>query len=116
IAQVGGLIPFNHQRRQGKITIPQSVTPQRPMTLVEKLLAKASGNAYVRPGEVVFAQVDLALSHDAVAGPVATTFYKHYGQEAKLWDAQRVVLVADHFIQVNDIRNDQKANVMYQEM
>jgi homoaconitate hydratase family protein len=116
IAQAGGLIPFNQMRRQGKITIPQSVTSQRPMTLVEKLLAKASGNAYVRPGEVVFAQVDLALSHDAVAGPVATTFYKNYGQEAKLWDAQRVVLVADHFIQVNDIRNDQKANVMYQEM
>lgn len=116
IAQAGGLIPFNQMRRQGKITIPGSVTLQRPMTLVEKLLAKASGNAYVRPGEVVFAQVDLALSHDAVAGPVATTFYKNYGQEAKLWDAQRVVLVADHFIQVNDIRNDQKANVMYQEM
>ncbi|MDJ0501892.1 MAG: aconitase/3-isopropylmalate dehydratase large subunit family protein [Nostocales cyanobacterium LE14-WE4] len=116
IAQAGGLIPFNHQRRQGKITTPKSLTSQRPMTLVEKLLAKASGNAYVRPGEVVFAQVDLALSHDAVAGPVATTFYKNYGQEAKLWDAQRVVLVADHFIQVNDIRNDHKANVMYQEM
>ena len=116
IAQAGGLIPFNQIRRQGKIATPKSVTPQRPMTLVEKLLAKASGNTYVRPGEVVFAQVDLALSHDAVAGPVATTFYKHYGQEAKLWDAQRVVLVADHFIQVNDIRNDQKANVMYQEM
>ncbi|MBE9259768.1 3-isopropylmalate dehydratase large subunit [Dolichospermum sp. LEGE 00246] len=116
IAQAGGLIPFNQMRRQGKIATPKSVTPQRPMTLVEKLLAKASGNNYVRPGEVVFAQVDLALSHDAVAGPVATTFYKHYGQEAKLWDAQRVVLVADHFIQVNDIRNDQKANVMYQEM
>ena len=116
IAQAGGLIPFNQMRRQGKITTPKSVTPQRPMTLVEKLIAKASGNTYVRPGEVVFAQVDLALSHDAVAGPVATTFYKHYGKEAKLWDAQRVVLVADHFIQVNDIRNDQKANVMYQEM
>nr|WP_269141740.1 3-isopropylmalate dehydratase large subunit [Nostoc sp. NZL] len=86
------------------------------MTLVEKLLAKASGNSYVQPGEVVFAQVDLALSHDAVAGPVAKTFYKHYGEEAKLWDSQRVVLVADHFIQVNDIRADDKAHIMYEQM
>ncbi|WP_425526044.1 3-isopropylmalate dehydratase large subunit [Halotia branconii] len=86
------------------------------MTLVEKLLAQASGNPYVQPGEVVFAKVDLALSHDAVAAPVARTFYQHYGAEAKLWDAQRVVLVADHFIQVNDIRNDRKANLMYQQM
>ncbi|QEI41741.1 2,3-dimethylmalate dehydratase large subunit [Dolichospermum sp. UHCC 0315A] len=116
IAAAGGLIPFNQKRRQGKITIPASVTSPRPMTLVEKLLAKSSGNTYVTPGEVVFAQVDLALSHDAVANPVAKIFYKHYGEDAKLWDAQRVVLVADHFIQVNDIRVDHKAELMYQQM
>ncbi len=116
IAAAGGLIPFNQKRRQGKITIPASVTSPRPMTLVEKLLAKSSGNTYVTPGEVVFAQVDLALSHDAVASPVAKIFYKHYGEDAKLWDAQRVVLVADHFIQVNDIRVDHKAELMYQQM
>ncbi|MCF4970612.1 aconitase/3-isopropylmalate dehydratase large subunit family protein [Nostoc sp. CMAA1605] len=116
IAQAGGLIPFNQMRRQGKITVPQSVTHPRPMTLVEKLLAKASGNSYVRPGEVVFAQVDLALSHDAVAAPVAKTFYENYGEGAKLWDAQKVVLVADHFIQVNDIRDDRRADLMYQQM
>jgi len=116
IALAGGLMSFNQLRRQGQITIPRSLTPLRPMTLVEKLLAKASGNSYVQPGEVVFAQVDLALSHDAVAGPVAKTFYKQYGEGAKLWDSQRVVLVADHFIQVNDIRADEKAHVMYEQM
>ncbi|MUG96543.1 homoaconitate hydratase family protein [Scytonema sp. UIC 10036] len=116
IAAAGGLMSFNQMRRQGKMTIPPSLTPKRPMTLVEKLLAKASGNPYVQPGEVVFASVDLALSHDAVASPVAKTFYKHYGEEAKLWDAQRVVLVADHFIQVNDIRPDKKAHLMYEQM
>ncbi|MEI2579466.1 aconitase/3-isopropylmalate dehydratase large subunit family protein [Scytonema sp. PRP1] len=116
IAAAGGLIPFNQMRRQGKITIPPSLTPPRSMTLVEKLLAKASSNPYVQPGEVVFARVDLALSHDAVAAPVAKTFYKHYGEGAKLWDSQRVVLVADHFIQVNDIRPDKKAYLMYEQM
>ncbi|MHC5758893.1 aconitase/3-isopropylmalate dehydratase large subunit family protein [Nostoc sp.] len=116
IAAAGGLMSFNQMRRQGQITIPRSLTPTRPMTLVEKLLAKASGNTYVQPGEVVFAQVDLALSHDAVAGPVAKTFYKQYGEGAKLWDSQKVVLVADHFIQVNDIRADDKAYLMYDQM
>ncbi|MEH2147510.1 aconitase/3-isopropylmalate dehydratase large subunit family protein [Nostoc sp.] len=116
IAAAGGLMSFNQLRRQGQITIPRSLTPTRPMTLVEKLLAKASGNTYVQPGEVVFAQVDLALSHDAVAGPVAKTFYKQYGEGAKLWDSQKVVLVADHFIQVNDIRADDKAYLMYDQM
>lgn len=116
IAAAGGLMPFNQQRRQGKITIPASLTPPRPLTLVEKILAKASGNSYVQPGEVVFAQVDLALSHDAVAGPVAKRFYQAYGEGAKVWDSQKVVLVADHFIQVNDIRPDPKADRMYDEM
>jgi len=117
IAAVGGLIPFNQKRRQGEITIPSSLTSSRAMTLVEKLLAKASGNSYVAPGEVVFAKVDLALSHDAVAGPVAKVFYQNYGEDAKLWDSQKVVLVADHFIQVTDIRpEDNKAHLMYQEM
>ncbi|MEH2164061.1 MAG: aconitase/3-isopropylmalate dehydratase large subunit family protein [Nostoc sp.] len=116
IAAAGGLMAFNQMRRHGQITIPRSLTSTRPMTLVEKLLAKASGNSYIKPGEVVFAQIDLALSHDAVAGPVAKTFYKHFGEEAKLWDSQRVVLVADHFIQVNDIRPDNKAHLMYEQM
>ncbi|MDJ0728712.1 MAG: aconitase/3-isopropylmalate dehydratase large subunit family protein [Crocosphaera sp.] len=86
------------------------------MTRVEKMLAKASGNAYVKPGEGVFAKVDLALSHDAVAGSVAKVFYEYYGDNARLWDRERVVLVADHFIQINEIRNDNKAQGMYEQM
>ncbi|MBE9099191.1 3-isopropylmalate dehydratase large subunit [filamentous cyanobacterium LEGE 07170] len=116
IAQAGGLFPFNQQRRRGEITVPPSTTPSRPMTIAEKLLARASGNAYVRPGEVVFAQVDLAMSHDAIAGPVGQLFYQHFGQEAKVWAGDRIVLVADHFIQINDIRTDPKAPVMHQQM
>ncbi|MBD1910706.1 MULTISPECIES: aconitase/3-isopropylmalate dehydratase large subunit family protein [unclassified Leptolyngbya] len=116
IAQSGGLFPFNQQRRQGSVTVPPSLTTPRPMTMAEKLLAKASGNTYVRPGEVVFAKVDLAMSHDAIAGPVGQLFYQHFGADAKVWERDRIVLVADHFIQINDIRNDPKAPLMYQQM
>jgi len=116
IATAGGLMAFNQKRRQGEVNIPRSVTPARPMTRVEKMLAKASGNDYVKPGEGVFAKIDLALSHDAVASSVAKVFYDNYGKTAQLWDAQRVVLVADHFIQINDIRIDNKAPVMYEQM
>ncbi|MEL0592019.1 MAG: aconitase/3-isopropylmalate dehydratase large subunit family protein [Planktothrix rubescens PR222] len=116
IATAGGLMAFNQKRRQGEVKIPPSVTPVRPMTRVEKMLAKASGNDYVKPGEGVFAKIDLALSHDAVASSVAKVFYDNYGKTAQLWDAQRVVLVADHFIQINDIRIDNKAPVMYEQM
>lgn len=116
IVQAGGLFAFNQQRLQGSITVPQSETKPRPMTLTEKLLARASGNAYLQPGEGILIRVDLAMSHDAIAGPVAALFHQQFGAEAKIWDARRLVLVADHFIQINDIRVDEKAVTMHQQM
>ncbi|MCU0524075.1 MAG: 3-isopropylmalate dehydratase large subunit [Elainella sp. Prado103] len=86
------------------------------MTLAEKLLARAAGRDYVQPGEVIFVNVDLAMSHDAIAGPVGQLFYQQFGETAKVWDPKRVVLVADHFIQINDIRSDDKALAMHQQM
>ena len=116
ISAAGGLTAFNRQRLQNKISVPQSNTKPRPMTMAEKMLAKASGNNYVRPGEVVFAKVDLAMSHDAIAAPVFELFRRNFGESAQIWDVNKVVLVADHFIQVNDIRVDPQATKLYQDM
>ncbi len=116
ITAAGGLIAFNQQRRQGKVSISRSETLTRPMTVAEKLLARASGNDYVQPGEVVFAKVDLAMSHDAIAGPVGALFQQHFGPDATVWNPDKVVLVADHFIQINDIRPDSGAIAMHQQM
>ena len=116
ISATGGLTAFNRQRLQNKLSVPQSNTPPRPMTMAEKMLAKASGNEYVRPGEVVLAKVDLAMSHDAIAAPVFELFRDNFGEDAQIWDSSKVVLVADHFIQVNDIRVDPQATKLYQGM
>ena len=116
ISTAGGLTAFNQQRLQNKISIPQSNTKLRPMTMAEKMLAKASGNKYVQPGEVVFAKVDLAMSHDAIAAPVFELFRRNFGDNTAIWDKNKVVLVADHFIQVNDIRVDPQAVKLYENM
>lgn len=116
VVAAGGLTTFNQRRRTGEVNVPRSETLSRPMTVAEKLLAKASGNDYVQPGEVVFARVDLAMSHDAIAGPVGNLFQQHFGSEAIVWDPDKVVLVADHFIQINDIRTDIGATKMHQQM
>ena len=116
ISTAGGLTAFNQQRLQNKISIPQSNTKLRPMTMAEKMLAKASGNKYVQPGEVVFAKVDLAMSHDAIAAPVFELFRRNFGDNTPIWDKNKVVLVADHFIQVNDIRVDPQAVKLYENM
>ncbi len=46
--------------------------------MAEKMLARASGNEYVQPGEVVFAKVNLAVSHDAIAAPVLELFRRNF--------------------------------------
>jgi homoaconitase/3-isopropylmalate dehydratase large subunit len=56
------------------------------------------------------------MSHDAIAGPVGQLFYQQFGDSAKVWNPDRIVLVADHFIQINQIRPDPKANLMHQQM
>jgi homoaconitate hydratase family protein len=116
IISAGGLIPFNQNRKEQLRHLPKSSTSARPMTIVEKLLARASGNLHVKPGQTIFATIDLAMSHDAVVGSIAKAFYQHFGSDARLWDSKRVVLVADHFIQVNDLRNDLNSNKLYEQM
>lgn len=116
IVAAGGLFAFNQKRLNGEIVLPPSQTAPRPMTLAEKLMARAAGRAYVEPGESLFVKADLAMSHDAIAGPVAALFHQQFGGSARLWDADRVVLVADHFIQINEIRPDPQAVAMHQQM
>jgi 3-isopropylmalate/(R)-2-methylmalate dehydratase large subunit len=65
------------------------------MTLTERILARAAGRPSVRPGEEVWARVDLAVMHDS-SGPrrIAPTLERLGGG---LWDPGRVVLAVDHF-------------------
>lgn len=63
------------------------------MTITEKILAKASGNEKVVPGQIVVAKVDLAMIHDAL-GPL---FYPNFRKlETPVWDPNKVFIVVDH--------------------
>ncbi|MFN4310397.1 MAG: 3-isopropylmalate dehydratase large subunit [Ferrovibrio sp.] len=76
------------------------MTGSPPMTLAEKLVARAAGLQAVRPGEVVTAKVDLAMMHDS-GGPrrVAPMLER---LQAKLWDPDRVVVISDHYVPAVD--------------
>lgn len=65
------------------------------MTLTEKIIARAAGRDAVRPGDEVWATVDLAAMHDS-SGPrrIAPTLERLGGH---LWDLARIVLTIDHF-------------------
>lgn len=73
------------------------------MTMTEKILAAASGKSAVKPGEKVKIKVDLAMIHDVTGDPACQEFLKRNGENAKVWDKNKIVVVPDHFIPNKDI-------------
>ncbi|HPI20940.1 MAG TPA: 3-isopropylmalate dehydratase large subunit [Candidatus Kapabacteria bacterium] len=67
-------------------------------TLVQKILARASGKQFVSVGEIVEPKVDLAMSHENAA-LVMNQFQEIYsgtGLEPNVWDAKRIAIIFDH--------------------
>ncbi len=68
------------------------------MTIVQKILARATGERKVDVGDVVEPAVDLAMSHENAA-LVMNQFHEVYrgtGLEPKVWDPSKIAIVLDH--------------------
>lgn len=78
-----------------------------PMTVTEKILARACGMEEVRAGDFVNARLDLALANDITA-PLAIHEFEAAGLE-KVWDSERITLVCDHFVPNKDIKSAEHA-------
>jgi 3-isopropylmalate/(R)-2-methylmalate dehydratase large subunit len=74
------------------------------MTITERILARAAGEAAVEPGQNVWVKTDILLTHD-VCGPGAIgVFKREFGEDAQVWDPQRVVIIPDHYIFTRDAK------------
>lgn len=73
------------------------------LTITEKILAKHAGRESVTPGELINASVDICLGNDITA-PLAIEQFHKIGAK-NVFDRQRVVLVADHFVPNKDIQS-----------
>ena len=68
------------------------------MTLTEKILAKHSGRDRVSPGDNVWVDVDILMTHDVCGPPAIGIFQKQFGENAKVWDKEKLVIIPDHYI------------------
>ena len=68
------------------------------MTMTEKILAKHAGKARVAPGENVWVNVDVLMTHDVCGPGTIGIFHEKFGSDAKVWDPDRVVIIPDHYI------------------
>ncbi len=68
------------------------------MTIVQKILAKASGLPSVNVGDVVEPKVDLAMSHENGALVISQfkEVFKDTGLELKVWDPSKIAIIFDH--------------------
>jgi 3-isopropylmalate/(R)-2-methylmalate dehydratase large subunit len=68
------------------------------MTLVQKILARATGQSPVNVGDIVEPAVDLAMSHENTALVINqfAEIFKGTGLQPKIWDPSKVAIIFDH--------------------
>ena len=64
------------------------------MTITQKILADHAGLEEVHPGQLINANVDIALGNDITA-PITIEQFKKAGAK-KVFDKKKVVLIPDH--------------------
>lgn len=71
------------------------------MTMAEKILAKASGKKEVEAGEIVMANIDVAMTHD-LTGPLSVESFEKIGVP-EVWDPEKIVIVFDHQVPADSL-------------
>lgn len=68
------------------------------MTMTEKIFAAHAGKTSVTPGENVWVNVDVLMTHDVCGPGTIGIFKKEFGADAKVWDKTRIPIIPDHYI------------------
>lgn len=77
------------------------------MTMTQKILAHHAGLESVSAGQLIEANIDLALSND-ITGPVAIREMEKAGFD-KVFDNKKIALIMDHFVPNKDIKSAQQS-------
>jgi len=103
IVSHGGLFNYNKARLSGKVTPPPIGTAPRPMTIVEKLIARHAfvrageiGVEAVKPGDALFALADVRFSHEYVTPMAESLFKQALGPDARVSEPESVFAFRDH--------------------
>ncbi len=102
ILEKGGLFPFAKALKSGELALPPMNTPQRPMTMAEKIIARnlvgqAEGQC-VKPDDPVIAQVQGGYSHEFTTAQVHTFLAEEYGADYSLPNPSKFAVFEDHLL------------------
>ncbi len=79
------------------------------MTMTQKILAAHAGLESVEAGQLIEADIDLALAND-ITGPVSIRELEKAGMD-RVFDHEKVALVLDHFAPNKDIKSAEQCKV-----
>ena len=82
------------------------------MTLTEKILAKHAQRDRVAPGENIWVDIDVLMTHDVCGPGTIGVFHKQFGKNAKVWDRDKVVIIPDHYIFTADAMANRNVDVL----
>jgi len=83
-----------------------------PSTITEKILARAAGSSRVAPGDNIWVNVDILLTHDVCGPGTIGIFKREFGKTAKVWDPDRVVIIPDHYIFTADEKAHRNVDIL----
>ncbi|KAK7343987.1 hypothetical protein VNO77_13160 [Canavalia gladiata] len=84
---------------------------QMAMTATEKILARAAEKHEVRAGENAWVNADVLMINDITCPGVSGIFQKEFGNTAKVWDREKIVVIPDHYIFTNDERAHRNVDI-----
>lgn len=82
------------------------------MTITEKILAKHAGRNSVKAGENIWVNVDVLMTHDVCGPGTIGIFKKEFGENAKVWDKNKVVIIPDHYIFTKDTHANRNVQIL----
>ena len=81
-------------------------------TITEKILAKAAGQETVSPGDNIWINVDVLLTHDVCGPGTIGVFKREFGEDAKVWNKESIALIPDHYIYTTDEKAHRNVDIL----
>ncbi|CAI9086177.1 3-isopropylmalate dehydratase large subunit [Candidatus Methylacidiphilum fumarolicum] len=82
------------------------------MTLTEKILAKASKRSKVLPGDNIWVETDILLTHDVCGPGTIGVFKREFGKNARVWNPYKIVIMPDHYIFTSDSLSNRNVDIL----
>jgi len=109
ILEAGGLFDFAKEYAKGTIAVAPLTTPERPMTMGEKILAAHllnDGRAadFVKPGDLCLVRVDGGYSHEFTTAQVDDFLRREYGADYKVAAPEKFAVFEDHLLYTDGVK------------